>query len=455
MNKIAVIGLGYVGLPLALAMDEANQYSIVGLDRSKESIEALKKGVCLFDSEINSKLGSTNITFTTDSSSIKNSDIFVVCVPTPVKNDYEPDLTPLTSALRTVAENMAQGSIVIIESTINPGVCEEVAIPLLEQISGFELGADFEMAHCPERINPGDTKWNVYNIPRNVGASSPKATRIVADFYRSFLQAQINEVSCLKIAEATKIIENTFRDINIAYVNELAKSFDLLGIDLVETMDAAANKPFAFMPHYPGCGVGGHCIPVDPYYLIARAESAGFQHKFLKMAREVNKSMPKYTVAKIVKALNDAELPVKGTKVLLYGLSYKANVGDLRESPALIIKQELEKWGADIICYDPHLPQSSDIESLQQGLASVDAMIIATNHQEIVDYKFSGTNNLKIIVDGRNCLRDTQIPEHVKYYGIGRGQSKVRTTSELRNSLEIDCVDRAYDSESIVQEVLS
>ena len=339
----------------------------------------------------------------------------------------------------------------IIESTINPGVCEEVAVPLLEKHSGMKLGEGFEVAHCPERINPGDTKWNVYNIPRNVGASSLKATKIVADFYRSFLSSEVNEVSSLKVAEATKIIENTFRDINIAYVNELAKSFDLLGIDLVETMHAAANKPFAFMPHFPGCGVGGHCIPVDPYYLIARAETAGFQHKFLKMAREVNNSMPKYTVAKAVKALNDAELPVKGTKILLYGLSYKANVGDLRESPALKIKKELVSWGADVVCYDPYLLEDSDVRSLSEGLDQVQAIVIATDHKEIKEFKFSSCDHVRVIIDGRNCLDNTTLPNHVNYLGIGRGIA----ARQLKEGVRVNHPEEAYNSESIVQEMVN
>ena len=455
MQKISVIGLGYVGLPLALAIDEAKKYNVVGLDKSQQSIGDCQQGICQFDPLLNTKIANSQINYTNDVDQISGSDIFVVCVPTPVKNDYEPNLAPLKSALETVASKMSKGAIVIVESTVNPGVCDEVAIPTLEQVSGLKLGKDFEVAHCPERINPGDKKWNVYNIPRNVGASSKKATAIVANFYRSFISAEVNEVSSLKVAEATKIIENTFRDINIAYVNELAKSFDLLGIDLVETMDAAANKPFAFMPHYPGCGVGGHCIPVDPYYLIARAETAGFQHKFLKMAREVNKSMPKYTVAKAVKALNDAGLPVKGTEILLYGLSYKANVGDLRESPALIIKKELEKWGADIICYDPYLLNDSDINSLEKGLSTAQAMVVATNHQEIKDYDFSkpsGYKKIKVIIDGRNCLDYTRLPAEISYHGIGRGIA----ARKLKDGVVVGShKDTAYDSESIVQEMIS
>ncbi len=342
-------------------------------------------------------------------------------MPTPVTDLFEPDLTPLKSASLSVAKVMKKGSRIIIESTVNPGVCEEEVISVIEEGSGLKAGKDFELAHCPERINPGDPRWSVYNIPRNIGATTRKGAEEIAEFYRTFIKAQINVVSSLKVAESTKIIENTFRDINIAYVNELAKSFDKMGIDLVETIQAASNKPFAFMAHFPGCGVGGHCIPVDPYYLIKRAKQSGFDHQFLKIAREVNNSMPAYTVGLLQEGLNKIAAAVKGTKVLVYGLSYKADVGDLRESPAIEIIKLLKKLEADLLLFDPHLPDKSNLESMEAGLKSAKALLIATNHKEIKTVDFSKYPNIKVIIDGRNCLDKQKIEKLGIYYkGIGR-----------------------------------
>lgn len=422
MKKVVVIGLGYVGLPLAVAIAETGKYDVVGYDISESSVKKINNGKSPFsDNDLEDRLKTVKVNATTDSSKIKAADYYLVCVPTPVDDLFEPDLGPVKSASKLIAESMKPGARVVIESTINPGVCEEEVLPVLEEVSGMKAGKDFVLAHCPERINPGDARWSVYNIPRNVGATTRKGAEEVAAFYRTFIKATINVVSSLKVAESTKIIENTFRDINIAYVNELAKSFDKMGIDLIETIDAASNKPFAFMAHYPGAGVGGHCIPVDPYYLIKRAKQSGFDHRFLKYAREVNNSMPEYTVELLQDGLNHVEKSVKGTKVLVYGLSYKANVGDLRESPALKILKLLEVLRADVLKYDPFLPEHSNITDLNKGLKSAEALIIATNHNELRKIDLTKFKNLKVIIDGRNCLDKSKVEEAGIYYkGVGR-----------------------------------
>jgi nucleotide sugar dehydrogenase len=258
----------------------------------------------------------------------------------------------------------------------------------------------------------------VYNIPRNIGGTSVIGTKRAANFYRSFLNSELNEMSSLKAVEATKIVENTFRDINIAFVNELAKSFDILGIDVLEVIKGASSKPFAFIPHYPGCGVGGHCIPVDPYYLIQKAKSLGFEHKFLELARNINNSMPKYTVDKLVLSLADLKIPLQKAKVGLLGLSYKANLSDLRESPALKIKELLEELGLEIYVFDPYV-ENYNSKPIEEILEICDAAIIATNHKdflEIEDWK-----NIKLIIDGRNCLDKDKIrSKKIIYRGIGR-----------------------------------
>ena len=422
--KVSVIGLGYVGLPLACAMAKLTDAEITGFDLSQSKIESILRGECpIDDKQCAEDLLAVNLNASSNPDIIADSDIYFICVPTPVLNDYTPDLNPVKNATRTVAGYLQKGQCIVIESTINPGVCDEIVIPMLEDITGMKAGIDFDVAHCPERINPGDPKWNVYNIPRNVGSTSKEATKKIADFYRQFITGEINEMPDLKTAEATKIIENTFRDINIAFVNELAKSFDVLGIDLITVIKGASNKPFAFMPHYPGCGVGGHCIPVDPYYLIERAKQSGFDHKYLKLARKINNSMPAYTVELLSDALNNLQKPIKNTRIALLGLSYKADVGDIRESPSLIVRKILEDKGADLRVYDPYFLEMSTDKSLEATLDKSEALVICTDHNEFRNLSPSilAKYGIKVVIDGKNCLnKEAFAGSGVYYKGIGR-----------------------------------
>lgn len=312
---------------------------------------------------------------------------------------------------------------VILESTVNPGVCENVVLPILEEISGLICGEDFDLAHCPERINPGDPQWNVENIPRVVGAYTEAGLARVVEFYSSILEGDIRPMGSLKEAEAVKVVENTFRDVNIAFVNELAMSFAKLGIDVVNVIDGAATKPFAFMPHYPGCGIGGHCIPVDPYYLIAYAKENGFDHEYLSLARQVNSYMPQYTVGLLKKAFAAEAISVMDARVAVLGLSYKPGIADCRESPAWQIIAELEKLTARVIAYDPFVPYESHVASLSEALDSCQAVIITTAHDEFV--KLSPHDflerNINIVIDGRNCLAKSEmLAAGLQYHGIGR-----------------------------------
>lgn len=424
MQKVSVIGLGYVGLPLALAIQKSSKYEVVGFDISKTQVKKILDKQCPITDEIAQKeLKQLNLHATTNEKEIEGSDYYIICVPTPVLDDYTPDYTPVISAAKTVAKHLQKGSTVILESTVNPGTSEEILIPTLEKETKLKAGKDFNVAMCPERINPGDPKWNVYNIPRNIGSLVKEKTKEVANFYRSFLNAQVNEVSSLKIAEATKIVENAFRDINIAYVNELAKSFDAMDIDLIETLQGASNKPFSFLPHWPGRGVGGHCIAVDPYYLIKRAAQSGFDHKLLKMAREVNNSMPEYTVERLQDALNQAKLPINGTHIALLGLSYKENIADLRESPCLEILDILKKMGANLSIYDPFVPEMSNVKSLDEALKKAQAVVVATAHKQFGDLteEISKRKNIKVVIDGMNKLNKEKIENSGKIYrGIGK-----------------------------------
>lgn len=422
VRKVTIVGLGYVGLPTYIALKKTGKYEVVGYTRSQEKIEQINAGISpVEDKDVCEYLRLHTVQVTNNKKCFKDSDVFIICVPTPVEDDFSPDYGPVISATSLVASYIKKGCHYVLESTVNPGTCEEIILPLLEKETGLKAGRDFNIAHCPERINPGDKKWTIYNIPRNIGSMNRKFNSAIADFYRTFVQAEINEVNSLKVAEATKIVENTFRDINIAYVNELAQSFDTMGIDLIETLHAASNKPFSFMAHWPGCGVGGHCIAVDPYYLIKRAGLAGFDHQFLKIARQINNRMPTYTIERLTLALNQIGRSIKGTKITLLGLSYKPNISDLRESPALAIQKGLIKMGADLSIYDPYV--KTNVKSLKNAISNATALVIATAHKEFVDdlLELLPKSKIKVIIDGRNCLNKTEVSKlNIIYKGIGK-----------------------------------
>ncbi len=423
IKKVAVIGLGYVGLPLFVAISKSKKYNVVGYEISQEKVDLINLGNSpIEDSIVAEYLKNNKVDVSSDENILDQSDVFIICVPTPVYDDYNPNYGPVISATKLAAKYLKKDNHFVLESTVNPGTCDEIVIPILEEETKLKAGLDFNVAHCPERINPGDNKWSVYNIPRNIGSISQERNQQIAAFYRSFLQSEINEVASLKIAEATKIVENTFRDINIAYVNELAQSFDAMEIDLDATLKAASNKPFGFMPHWPGCGVGGHCIAVDPYYLIKQASKSGFDHKFLKLAREINNGMPAYCVQKLVQALNDISRPVRGTSITLLGLSYKPDVGDLRESPALEVEKKLLNLGANLKVYDPYIDRGE--KNLKSSIANAEAIVITTAHQEFIDDlpHLIEQTAIKVVIDGRNCLNKSsfQQKEDMLYKGIGR-----------------------------------
>ncbi len=423
---IAIIGLGYVGLPTFVAVHQTGQFNVIGYTRNQKRVDLLHQGQSQIDEpSVDDYLTQHKGTldFTTNPDELKDAQIYLICVPTPVHADFTPDYGPVIEATELIAPYVREGTHVVLESTVNPGTCRELIIPLLEEKTGLSAGNDFNVAHCPERVNPGDKVWNIFNINRNIGSISPERNEEIAQIYRTFLpDATINEVSSLEIAEATKIIENSFRDVNIAFVNELARSFDAMGIDVKETIDAAANKPFGFMAHYPGAGVGGHCIAVDPYYLIKKASLHGFDHKFLKLAREINNDMPRYAVDRLMHLLNKVQLPVNGTRIALLGLSYKPDIADLRNSPSFEVVTLLKKLGADLVTYDPHT--DSDAASLSEAVDGAKAVVVATAHQEFLSelpaQLSSAATTVQVVVDGRNCLDVSQIPEQILYCGIGR-----------------------------------
>ena len=427
---LAVVGIGYVGLPLALLAAE-KKWRVIGIDINKEKVSQVNSQEMPFkDDIIAEQLRRFPIEASSDFSRVSEAQVVVVAVPTPVKDTHIPDLAPLISAVTGIRPYLQAGQVLVVESTINPGVMDEVVLPILRERKDLILDSDsndasaLRIAHCPERINPGDKKWTVRNIPRVLGGYTPTGTQAAREFYESIIEAPIKPLASIQEAEACKILENTFRDVNIAFINEMAKSFQKLNIDILHVIEGAATKPFAFMPHYPGNGVGGHCISVDPYYMIERGRLAGFDHIFLKMAREINNGMPAYAVNLLHRGCETAHLPLESLSVALLGLAYKKNIDDLRESPAIEIMHMLKKAYPDVKVYDPFAPSLSTVASLEEATQGVSAVMLATDHTEFVETltpAYLKSHGIKIVIDGRNALDGISISKQgIYYYGIGR-----------------------------------
>ncbi len=421
MKTVCIVGLGYVGLPLACLCAEKG-LNVIGADIDERKLQLLANGESPIDDvrlKEDVRAFYHKMSFTHDIAlAASKSDVVIVCVPTPVDQGHNPDLKPLVGACKMLAPGLRDCAIVVIESTIFPGTVEEIVHPLLAK-----EGRKIYLGHCPERIDPGNTNYTVKNLPRVVGGIDKESTKKIAEFYRTVIEAPIIELSSVKSAEATKIMENTFRDVNIAFVNEMAKSFDKVGIDITEVIRGAASKPFGFLAHYPGAGVGGHCIAVDPYYLIAKAKESGFEHEFLILARKINEGMPAYAVSLLEEECAKAKLKLEESAVGVLGLSYKGNVDDTRESPAWEIIRLLEEKGARIEVFDPHVQKRSTAGSLKDLFLKVDAIILVTNHKEFsnMDYKLLEGTNVKVIIDGRNCLDWERIKRlGIHYHGIGK-----------------------------------
>jgi len=424
MQTVSIVGLGYVGLPLACLCVEKG-IGVYGVDIDNNKIELLKKGISPIDDEyLKEGIGKIKekIKLTGNfEEAVKNSSVIIICVPTPVDNNNLPDLEPLKEACESTTKGLQKNTLVIIESTIFPGTTEEIVLPILKK-SGLKE-EEFFLAHCPERIDPGNKEYNISNLPRIVAGVNKESTKRASEFYKKIINAEITELSSVKAAEATKIMENTFRDINIAFVNEMAKSFDKAGIDILEVIKGASTKPFAFMPHYPGAGVGGHCIPQDPYYLIAKAKQLGFNHEFLSLARKINESMPHYTVKILENKLKKINKNMENAKIGILGLAYKANVDDIRESPSLKIIDVLKQKKAELFIFDPYIKEKSNVEDLDELLSKSDCLILVTDHNEFknIDLNKLKENNIKVVIDGRNCLDKEKIKSlGIVYHGIGR-----------------------------------
>ncbi len=412
--KIGVIGLGYVGLPLAMAFAKKG-FKVWGIDVDKDRVKRLKKGqsyiLDLKPSEIVALQKNGLLTVTSDLNNIKRLDAFIICVPTPLLKTKEPDVSFIVSASEMIKKHMRHGQIVVLESTTYPGTTDEVVLPILES-TGLKECRDFYLAFSPERIDPGNEKYIVTNIPKVVGGISQCSTEIGVLLYRQIIE-KVMPVSSARAAEMTKLLENTFRIVNLGLVNELTQMCDKLGMNIWEIIEAAKTKPYGFMPFYPGPGVGGHCIPIDPLYLSWKARQYGFEARFINLASEVNGQMPHYVVGKVIESLNEKKKALNGAKILIAGVAYKKDVKDLRESPAFEIIELLKRNGASISYYDPYFPyfkvDGIDLRCVkfnQKTLRSFDCVVIVTDHSN-VDYRFIAKNS-RIIVDTRNALKDVK-----------------------------------------------
>lgn len=392
--KIGIVGLGYVGLPLALAFAEAG-FHVLGFDVMQEKVDQINRGDSYIadvpDARLSSVVTRKLLQATADQNKLGEVDVFCICVPTPLTRTKDPDLSSVLSAAGEISGHLRPQNLVILESTTYPGTTRELLLPTLEK-SGLKAGSGFYLAFSPERVDPGNRKYTLKNTPKIVGGFDPESTRLAELLYRQVADSVV-VVSCLEIAEITKVFENVFRSVNIALVNELALLCEKMGISVWEVIDAAATKPYGYMPFYPGPGIGGHCIPLDPYYLASKAREYDFHTRFIELAAEINEQMPYYIVSRIIEALNTVGKSLKDSRLLIMGVAYKKDVGDTRESPCLKVMEILAAKGAMLAYHDPYVDQVQvqkeilfSVELTDEKLRSADCVVIGTDHS-CYDYK--------------------------------------------------------------------
>ena len=433
---VCVIGLGYVGVPLAVASAQAG-FNVLGVDVDPSKVEKINKGICYVEDKYSEELLPSLVSagkikaYVKFSEAVPRTDITIVCVPTPLQKDKEPDLSFLKTVAKGLAGLLTDYKLIIVESTSYPGTTQEVFRPLLER-GGKNAGEDFALVYSPERIDYGNASFGVRSIPKVVGGIDEESTRLGAAFYNAILQAKIVAVSGPSVAEATKMLENVFRYVNIALVNELAVLHETLGVDFIEAIDAAATKPFGFMAHYPGPGVGGHCIPKDPFYLVYKAKKAGFPLRMVSAAEIANNGMPMHTVERLMKALRRWKKNPRKVKVALWGLSYKGGVKDTRRSPSVDLLKILKRFGVKVVPFDPFVEkiqvgnvQYKSAGSILDSVKSADAVVIVTNHAAFRDIDLSEVkaqmNPHPILFDTRN-LRTRKEAEEAGFSYLATGR---------------------------------
>ncbi len=421
--EVGIVGLGYVGLPLALGFANAG-CEVVGFDIDLKKVETLNRGGSYIGSisalTVQEQVSAGRFRATKDYGEVAGMDAVIICVPTPLNAMREPDLSFIVSTGAALAPHVRAGMLVCLESTTYPGTTEEVLLPILERGSGLRAGVDFLLVFSPEREDPGSS-FNTREIPKVIGGLTPSCLAAGKSLYLRAIK-QVVTVSGTRVAEAAKLLENIFRCVNIALVNELKVVFDRMGINVWEVIEAARTKPFGFMPFYPGPGLGGHCIPIDPFYLTWKAREFGVQTKFIELAGEINTAMPRYVVSRLMEVLSDHGKPLKGARLLLLGLAYKKNVDDPRESPSFELWELLLERGAEVCYHDSHIPRAprmrrhpelegmTSVELLPEILRKMDAVVIVTDHDD-VDY-VQVVRNAPLIVDTRNACKG--VPEEIQ-----------------------------------------
>jgi UDP-N-acetyl-D-glucosamine dehydrogenase len=425
--KICVVGLGYVGLPLAMEFAKKH-FSVYGYDISKEKTDRIKRGEYYADDaqlrKSLKKFMGENISFSSDPSILKDFDVAIICVPTPIDETLNPDMSYVISALEIVSDFLGKDKMVVLESTTFPTTLEHVAKPLLEKKTGLTAGSDFYLVSSPERIDPGNKVFTMDKIPKLVGGVDDKSTKLAALLYSNIV-TKVIEVYSPRIAEAAKLLENTFRLVNISLVNEMAKIFEKMDIDTFEVINATATKPFGFMPFYPSAGAGGHCVPVDPFYLSYIAKKYRTYSDFIETAGKINESMPEHIVDLIKLGLNSFSKPLKGTKIGILGLSYKANIGDPRNAASIEIIKILKRFGSILYGFDPYLEDFELIERKSfDEIFECDCVVMVTKHDFFAERKEGIYSFLKknkaIFIDCVNFFEG--IPTDIKYIGLGKPQ---------------------------------
>ena len=414
--RVGVMGLGYVGLPLVVEFGRVG-FHVLGLDVTKEKVESVNRGESYVGDVATSVLSdlvrSGRVEATTDFDRLSEVDAVSICVPTPLSKTKDPDMTFVEAATNEIAKRLRPGMLVVLESTTYPGTTEQLILPLLSK-SGLVVGRDFFLAFSPERVDPGNPKYGTRNTPKVVGGTTPACTELVQALYSSAIE-NVHPVTSTAAAEMVKLLENTFRSVNIGLVNEIAIMCQKLKLDVWEVIDAAATKPFGFMPFYPGPGLGGHCIPIDPLYLSWKLRTLNYKARFIELAAEVNTAMPDHVVERVAHALNDRERSVKGSTILVLGVAYKRDIEDVRESPALDVIKLLQERGARVSYHDPHVPElrghatgwadgaARSVDLTDDRLRAADCVVITTDHSSF-DYDRI-CRNAKLVVDTRNATK--------------------------------------------------
>lgn len=421
--KVGVVGLGYVGLPLAVEKAKAG-FKTVGFDVQSEKVELVNSGHNyigdVIDDDLKALVDNGMLSATTDFSFIRDVDFIAICVPTPLDRHQQPDISYVKNSTIEIAKHLTKDTMVVLESTTYPGTTEELIKPLLEDGSGLKCGEDFYLGFSPERVDPGNTVFKTKNTPKVVGAIGKDATEVIAAMYRAVLEGDVHEVSSPAIAEMEKILENTYRNINIGLINELAILCNKMNINLWEVVDAAKTKPYGFQAFYPGPGLGGHCIPLDPYYLSWKAREYGFHTSMIEASMMINDKMPEYCVERAGKILNRFKKSLYGSKVLVLGVAYKQDIDDYRESPALRVIEELEEEGANVEYFDPYIPSYRENGAVKEGIkeinseiiSSYDLIVITAAHTNI-DYDMI-QKSAKAIFDTKNVMKNIKNRDNIE-----------------------------------------